>query len=99
MTGTPLLGLVGYSLAGITLGAAYRAVRTRTQQWAVDSRYPELVVLGGLAARVGGLAGLVALIGGGAAGVAVIALIAGFLLPLVVTDGGPGTPDGFRPGA
>jgi hypothetical protein len=98
MSATPLVGLFGYTLAGITLGAAYRAVRTRTQQWASGSRYPELVVLGGLAARLAGLGGLVALISGGV-GLAVLALLGGFLIPLLISDNAPTAPQGFHPGA
>lgn len=96
VTTTPLLGIIGYALAGTALGAGYRAVRTRTQQWAAQSRYPELLVIGGLLARLAGLAGLVALISGGA-GTAVAALLGGFSLPWLVAGSVPTRSHGVSP--
>ena len=79
MLETPLLSFVAQALAGTSLGAGYRALRIRTQQRARTARHPELLVVGGLVARLAGLACLVALISRGTL-TTVFGLLAGIAL-------------------
>ncbi|GEM_PF-5207711 len=65
MVETPLVSFVAQAVAGMSLGAGYQALHTRTQQRARTARHPEFLVVAGLIARTVGLAGLVALISRG----------------------------------